>query len=120
MELFLRGLAVITGIAFWMFGGVHLAMAFLLGTFVAYLNFRWLHHIVSRFAKVASTGGKASGWRVPLQAVLRFALLLTCLYVIFTSYPSEIPGFLAGLLTPIAAAICEGVCEAYVLFRRGG
>lgn len=96
------------------------ALGFLAGALVAYLNFRWLEHVASAVADAATRSGtRPSTARTVRRFMLRYVLVALALYVIFRSYPASLYGLLAGLFLPVAAIACEAVYEVFVALRRG-
>jgi len=90
-----------------------LALGFVLGAVVAWINFRWLKSTVAALADaVTATGNPASRPAVVLRFITRFALIALGAYVIFTSYPVAFHGFLGGLFIPVLAIFMEA---AYVV-----
>jgi hypothetical protein len=51
--------------------------------------------------------------------LLRYALMAVAAYVIFSVSPASLNGLLAGLFLPVAAIVCEAVCELYAALGRG-
>jgi len=99
-------------VLFWK-GSVGLALGFVLGAVVAWINFRWLKSTVAALADaVFATGNPASRPAVVLRFITRFALIALVTYVIFTSYPVAFHGFLGGLFVPVLAIFMEA---AYVV-----
>ena len=94
-------------------GTFGLAMGFVLGATVAWINFLWLKSTVAALADAITQGGmQASRPRVVLRFVTRFALIALGAYVIFESYPVAFHGFLGGLFIPVLAIFMEA---AYVV-----
>ncbi len=117
---FMVAFAVVLTVACWVRFGWHLAIGFLVGCAIAYLNFFWLKRIVSALAdKVTNTGEKQSGGGVFLRFLLRYFLMGLGAYVIFTVFPTSLYGRRAGLFLPVAGSVCEGAYEVYVALRRG-
>lgn len=101
-----------TAVAFAIFGwraGVGVA----LGSLAGYLNFRWLHRgtelMVEHMLKQSS---RHAGLKLWVAFVVRYALVIACIYAIFKGSTLLFYGFLIALGFPIVAAIGEGVYEA--------
>ncbi len=117
---FMVAFAVVLTVACWVRFGWHLAVGFIVGCGIAYLNFFWLKRIVSALAdKISNTGEKQSGRGVFLRFLLRYFLMGLGAYVIFRVSPASLYGLLAGLFLPVAGIICEAGYELYAALRRG-
>jgi hypothetical protein len=114
------GLAVILTFAAWWRYGWRIALGFVCGCAVAYLNFHWLKRAVTTLAdRVAETGPPRSSKGVVLRFLLRYVLMGLIAYAIFTVSPASLYGLFAGLFLPVAAIACEAVYEAWVALARG-
>lgn len=106
----LIGTAAATGFVGWRAGA-----GVALGSLAGYINFRWLHRgselMVERMLKQSSRG---SGLKLWLAFVVRYALVIACIYAIFRGSTLLFYGFLVALGFPIVAAIGEGIYEAFV------
>ncbi len=99
--------AAIALVLFWK-GTLDLALGFLLGATVAWVNFLWLKSTVAALANaITQSGVQASRPSVVFRFVTRFALIALGAYVIFTSYPVAFHGFLGGLFVPVLAIFME-------------
>jgi len=97
-----------------------IALGYLCGCVVSYLNFRWLERGVAAFAeRVTEAGSRQSGRGIVLRFLVRYALMAAAAYVIFTVSPASIYGLFAGLFLPVAAIACEAAYEAYAALARG-
>ncbi len=95
-----------------------LALGFLAGAAVAWINFLWLKSTVAALADAITLGGiHASRPRVVLRFITRFALIALGAYVIFTSYPVAFHGFLGGLFVPVLAIFMEAAYVVLVAVR---
>ncbi len=111
---FMLGLGVALTLFCWLEFGVHLAVGFLLGCTISYLNFHWLKSGVSGLAdKVTNTGKAQSGKGIIARFLLRYALLGGAAYAILTSFPASLKGLFAGLFLPVGAIVCEAAYELY-------
>ena len=54
-----------------------------------------------------------------MRFVLRYLAVACAAYVILTSYPASLYGFLVGLFLPVAAILCEAAYELYTALARG-
>ena len=104
-------------VLFWK-GTLGLALGFVLGATVAWINFLWLKSTVAALADAITQGGMhASRPRVVLRFITRFALIALGGYVIFTSYPVAFHGFLGGLFVPVLAIFMEAAYVVWAAFR---
>src|SRR5687768_16541645 len=100
------------------------AWGFVAGAAVGGINFSWLKSAVSGMVdrmvapnKAAEAGPKSRG--IASKFLLRYGLIAIVAYVILNSPAVSIYGFIAGLVLPVGAVICEAGYEAYVALRRG-
>jgi hypothetical protein len=106
--------------AAWVRYGWRLALGFLCGCAVSYVNFHWLKRVVNAMAdRITSSGTRQSSKGVVLRFLLRYALLAVAAYVILSVSPASLYGLLAGLFLPVAAIACEAAYELYVALARG-
>jgi hypothetical protein len=111
--------AALTAAAWWRYGW-RIALGFLCGSAVAYLNFHWLKRVVSALADRATQPGQVHSSRgVVLRFLLRYVLMGLGAYVIFTVCPASLYGLFAGLFLPVAAIACEAAYEMWVALARG-
>jgi hypothetical protein len=96
--------------------GVPVALGFLAGCVVAYLNFFWLKRAISAFTDRA-VGQQTSGGVIGNYFV-RYALIAAAGYGIFRVSRVSVYGFLAGIFLPVAAILSEAAYEAYTAYRR--
>jgi hypothetical protein len=105
--------------AWWRFGRA-VALGFLCGCVIAYLNFHWLKSGVSGLAdRVTNSGKSQSGKGIVARFLFRYVLLGAVAYGILTSFPASLRGLFAGLFLPVGAIACEAVYELYVSLARG-
>jgi ATP synthase I subunit len=120
MERLIPALAVIFFLALGFKAGWPLALGFLAGAAVAYVNFRWLKRTVMALADAVTQGGPhAAKPSVVLRFLTRFVLMAAAAYVIFVSYPVAFHGFLGGLFVPVLAILAETAYVVYLAIRRG-
>ena len=113
-------LAVGFTVAAWFRFGWHIALGFVCGCAIAYLNFRWLKRVVSALAdRITQAGARRSGKGIVLRFLLRYVLMALAAYVIFTVSPASLYGLFAGLFLPVAGIACEAAYEVYVAMTRG-
>jgi ATP synthase I chain len=113
-------LAIAVSFALGLKAGWPVALGFLTGAAVAYLNFRWLKSTVVALADaVTESGREASKPSVVLRFLTRFVLIVVGAYVIFVSYPVAFHGFLGGLLVPVLAILGEAAYVVYLAIRWG-
>jgi hypothetical protein len=82
-------------------------VAFLLGAAGSFLNFRWLHQVVSAMGPEARPAPK----RVYAFFAFRYLLLGLGGYVIVKVFGMNAIAAVAGLFVPVAALICEILYE---------
>jgi hypothetical protein len=120
IDRFIPGLAALVSIALGFKAGWPVALGFLVGSAVAYVNFRWLKSTVAALAQaITGHGAHAARPRVVLRFLTRFVLIALAAYVIFVSYPVAFHGFLGGLFTPVLAVLAEATYLVYAAVRRG-
>jgi hypothetical protein len=95
----------------------------LLGTGLAWINFRWLaasvNAIGERIVKARSRERDAArGAYIVARGVGRIALIALFAYGIFECSVRGLMGFLAGLAMPVVAMMCEAAYEFVVSIRR--
>ncbi len=113
-------LAVCLSIASLKFGRA-IAIGFVFGCVVSYLNFHWLKSSVSGLAdKATDTGTGQSSTGIIARFLLRYVLLGAAAYGILTSFPAALRGLLAGLFLPVGAIACEAVYELLAALRSSG
>lgn len=116
---FMAGLGVILTVACWRVFGRATAAGFLMGTAIAFLNFRWLKSGVSGLADRVTNAGKAkSGKGIVVRFVLRYVLMGAVAYGILSSFPASLRGFFAGLFLPVGAIACETAFEIFAVLTR--
>lgn len=104
--------------AWWKFGRA-VAVGFLCGCVIAYLNFHWLKSGVSGLAdRVTNSGKSQSGKGIVAKFLFRYLLLGAVAYGILTSFPASLRGLFAGLFLPVGAIACEAGYELYVAVTR--
>ncbi|HEY5175628.1 MAG TPA: ATP synthase subunit I [Terriglobales bacterium] len=96
------------------------AVGFLIGAIVSYVNHRWLERAVDAVGERITTGeSKERGGGIVFRAVLRYAFIAIGAYVIFNVSRAGLYGFLGGACLPVAAVACEVAVELFVTLRRG-
>jgi hypothetical protein len=120
MEGMIPVLAIVASVGLGVRAGWPVALGFLAGAAVAYINFRWLKSTVMAFADAVTLGGvHASKPSVVFRFLTRFALIGLAAYVIFVSYPVAFHGFLGGLFVPVLAILVEAAYVVYITVRQG-
>jgi hypothetical protein len=120
MEHLIPVLAIVVSLVLGFKAGWPLALGFLAGAAIAYINFRWLKSTVMALADAVTLGGPhASKPSVLLRFLTRFVLIAGAAYVIFVSYPVAFHGFLGGLFIPVLAILAEAAYVVYLAIRRG-
>ena|SRR5437868_12272165 len=113
-------LAFVCSIAAWWRYGWRVAMGFVCGCAVAYLNFHWLKRVVTTLADRATQPGRAqSNKGMVVRFLLRYVLMALGAYVIFTVSPASLYGLFPGLFLPVAAIACEAAYESWVALATG-
>lgn len=113
-------LAVILSAAAWLRLGWQVALGFICGCALAYLNFHWLEKVVNALGERMSAGGNPkSGSGVVVRFLLRYVLMGLAAYAIFTVSRASLHGLLAGLFLPVAGVLCEAAYEVYAALARG-
>ena len=96
------------------------ALGFLIGSALAYENFRSLSRAVNSLGERVVLGhSRESGGRIVFRFIARILLVALAGYAIFISSPKSLPGYLAGLCIPVAAMLWEAGFEAFAALRRG-
>jgi hypothetical protein len=99
--------------------GWMLAAGVLLGTVLAWINFRWLAASVNAIGeRIVEGRSRELGAAVVARGVGRVFLIALVAYVIFTCSLRGLLGFLAGLTMPVIAMMCEAVYEFVASNRR--
>lgn len=117
--LALAGTLIALAIQRWAFAG-----GFVAGAALGGLNLGWLKSAVSGMVdRMVAAGVVAAeppkSRTTAAKFLLRYGLIALVTYVILNSSALSIYGFIAGLLLPVAALMCEAGYEAYVALRRG-
>jgi hypothetical protein len=113
-------LAVLFTLAGWLRFGWRIALGFVCGCAIAYLNFRWLERVVSAIAdRATQTGRVQSSGGVVFRFLLRYFLMAVAAYAIFSVSPASLNGLFAGLFLPVAGIACEAAYELYAAVIRG-
>lgn len=113
-------LGVAASIVVWVRFGTGIAVGFMIGCFISYMNFHWLKNAVSALAdRVTATGQAGSANGVVVRFLLRYGFIAIGCYVILMSSKSSVYGLLGGLFLSVAAILCEAAYEVAVALRRG-
>lgn len=117
---YMMALAPVGAVVCLVAAGWQMALGFVVGAAIAYLNFHWLKRVVSALAdRVTRSGQPESGRPVFTRFLLRYALIALAAYVIFRISVASLYGLFAGLFLPVGAIACEAAYEAYIALRRG-
>jgi hypothetical protein len=105
--------AVATGFSYrWMW-----AAGLLIGSVLAWLNFRWLRLGMDALVAASTAQSDAAERHVPVgtyfRALFRYGLIALCVYVIFKLLGIPLVSMIFGLLTLGAAAIAASVYEVW-------
>jgi hypothetical protein len=113
-------LAVLFALAAWLRFGWKIALGFVVGCGISYLNFYSLKRVVNALAdKATQTGRGSSSTGVVLRFMLRYFLMAAAAYAILSGSPVSLYGFFAGLFLPVAAIGCEAAYEVYQALAHG-
>lgn len=117
---FMIGLAIPVAAFVLLRFGWKIALGFVVGCAIAYVNFYWLKRTVSSLAdRITATGERPSSAGVVLRFLARYLLMALAAYVIFTFSPASLFGLFAGLFLPVGAIMCEAGYELYAALRWG-
>jgi hypothetical protein len=93
------------------------AAGFMLGTVLAWLNFRWLARGMDALVAASTAQAAAAQPRVPVgayfRALFRYGLIAISVYVIFKVLDIPLVSMVLGLLALGAAAVAAGVYEVW-------
>jgi len=119
IELFTLGLGAAAALATFARASGRAALGVALGSFVAWLNFRWLKAGVGRLESLSIQEAGRENPHLPRRGgvgfVARYALLAAVLCASFFSSLVPVAAVMAGLFTLVAAVLGEGL---YHLFRE--
>ncbi|HEV7219186.1 MAG TPA: ATP synthase subunit I [Terriglobales bacterium] len=115
---------IVLGIGFsaaaWMLLGWRIAAGFACGSAIGYANFHLLKRVVGGVVeRTVQSGHRQSGKGIVLRFALRYLAVACAAYVILTSYPASLHGFLVGLFLPVGAILCEAAYELYMALMHG-
>ncbi|HEY6306721.1 MAG TPA: ATP synthase subunit I [Candidatus Angelobacter sp.] len=119
----LVGIMVVLGIAgtaaAWVTYNAAIALAFLVGSLIAVVNFHWLKRTIEAMGRRLPAPGKASAvWGIVIRFLLRYILIAVAAYVILKSTTNSFYGFFAGLSVPVGAILMEALYETCRTFRN--
>ena len=105
--------AIVTGISYrWIW-----AAGLLIGSVLAYLNFRWLARGMDALVAASTAQAGAAKTRVPVgtyfRALFRYGLIAVSVYVIFKVLSIPLVSMVLGLLALGAAAVAASVYEVW-------
>jgi ATP synthase I chain len=105
--------AIVTGISYrWIWGA-----GLLIGSVLAYLNFRWLARGMDALVAASAEQAGATKTRVPVgtyfRALFRYGLIAVSVYVIFKVLSIPLVSMVLGLLALGAAAVAASVYEVW-------
>ena len=117
---FMVVLWVVLSAAAWAVYGWRVAVGFICGSAISYLNFQWLKRVVNALAdRITEAGQAQSGKGIVLRFLLRYFLMAVAAYVIFSVTPASLYGLFAGLFLPAAGIACEAAYKVYMAVTRG-
>jgi ATP synthase I subunit len=103
----------------WARFGWPVAVGLLIGTFLSWINFRWLAASVNAIGeRVVKAQSRERGAAVVARGVGRIGLIAVFAYGIFECSVRGLMGFLAGLAMPVIGMMCEAAYEFVVSIRR--
>ena len=95
-------------------------VGFAAGALISYLNQRWLERAIEALGeRITTQQSNERGGAIVFRALMRYALIACCAYVIFNVSQRGLYGFLGGVLLPIAAIACEVAIEIFIGLRHG-
>src|ERR1051325_3168227 len=98
----------------WAYFGWRIAIGFLVGVAIAYMNFHWLKKIVAGVADLTlGADSPVSGRTGVLRFPLRYFFVALGGVVILTVSRESLYGLFAGLFLPVTAMLCEAAYETY-------
>ena len=117
---FMIGLAFPIAVFILLRFGWKIALGFVVGSAIAYVNFYWLKRVVRGLAdKVTASGKRPSSAGIVLRFLGRYFLMALAAYAIFKISPASLYGMFAGLFLPVGAIMCEAAYELYAALRHG-
>ena len=117
---FMIGLALPVAVFILLRFGWKIALGFVVGCAIAYVNFYWLKRTVSGLAdRLTSSGKRPSSAGIVLRFAGRYLLMALAAYAIFKVSPASLYGLFAGLFLPVGAIMCEAGYELYAALRHG-
>ena len=117
---FMVALALILSALGWLRFGWRIALGFVCGCAIAYLNFHWLERVVSALAdRATQTAYKQSSGGIVFRFLVRYFLMAAAAYAIFSVSPASLYGLFAGLFLPVGGIACEAAYEVYMALARG-
>jgi hypothetical protein len=119
----IRGFSIILGIAsaaiVWARCGTAIALGYLVGCAVSYVNFVWLERVINEVAnRVDRTGEPGRSRGIVVRFLLRYGFIAIACFVILICFKSSVYGLLGGLFLTVAAILCEAAYEVWVALRR--
>jgi hypothetical protein len=117
---FMIALALVLSGVGWLRFGWRVALGFVCGCAIAYLNFHWLERVVTALAdRATQTAYKQSSGGIVFRFLLRYFLMAGAAYAIFSVSPASLYGLFAGLFLPVGGIACEAAYELYMALARG-
>src|SRR5262249_50340235 len=106
--------------AAWVRYGWGIALGFVCGCAIAYLNFHWLERVVMALAdRATQTAYKQSSGGIVFRFLVRYFFMAAAGYALFSVFPARLYGLLAGLFLPVGGIACEAAYELYTALARG-
>jgi hypothetical protein len=100
--------------------GRQVAMGFLLGAALAYLNFRWLRQsIIALTDRVSGQENGPEGRAVVFKFIFRYGVIAAVGYAIISSSNLSVSGLIAGFFLSVVALLFEAVTEVVYSLRHG-
>lgn len=110
-------IGVVAALVIAMTGHGDWAAGIVVGSVLAWFNFRWLRQGMDALAAAATAQSDAAKTRVPIgtyfRALFRYALIALCVYVIFKLSAIPLVSMVFGLFALGAAAMAASVYEIW-------
>jgi ATP synthase I chain len=110
----------VSTVVVWAIYGTAVALGYLIGCFISYVNFHWLKKAIEALAaRVTQSGYAASPRGIIIRFILRYGFIVIACYAILMGSKSSVFGLLGGLFVTVAAILCEAAYEVATSLRQG-
>ncbi|MEO5935921.1 MAG: ATP synthase subunit I [Terriglobales bacterium] len=100
--------------------GWQVALGFLLGAALAYLNFRWLKQsIIALTDRISAQEAAPGGRAVVFKFIFRYAVIFAVGYAIISSSNISVLSLIVGFFLSVVALLFEAVTEVVYSLRHG-